>query len=189
MRASPLTRRALAVGLLLGLAFVTGTVAVDWMQSYADGQGDIVEKRAELQNLQDLVRARTEFARLRSKTAKTPLIGPGGDDAQASLSTTIARVAERQQVVIDGIEPVASDDPARVLAAVHLRGTQSGLHAFLRAVEDQTPYLLVQRLDVGLERSADLDRGKPLVLRSDLRVAALVAPATPPKAPPDEAPP
>ncbi|MCW6508715.1 hypothetical protein [Lichenifustis flavocetrariae] len=187
MPASPLMQRAAAVGLLAGLVLVTGTIAWTSIDSYADGQGEITEKRLELQSLRDLAEARTTFARLLPKSGKGALILPSTGNAQEALAAAVAHAADGQQVLIDGVTPLPQDT-ALATASVQLRGTQSGVYAFLKSVEQQVPYLVVPRLEITPFRAADPDHNKPLIVSAEIRVAALVAPA-PPARPGTTAPP
>lgn len=177
MRPSRLAPRAAAIALLLGLLVLVGAAAASWIDSYADGQREIAEKKTQTHDLHEIARARLELAHLTAKTGKTmPLLG-AGDDAQASLAAAVTRAADGQQVVIDGIEARPSADAALVTATVRLRGTQFGVYSLLRSIEEQVPYVVVPRLELSTTRAADPDRGKPLILSSELQIAALREPA------------
>jgi hypothetical protein len=176
MTFAPLARRAAAFCLLAALLFVVGNIVEDWIAAYTDGQHDIKGKRVQLRNLRDLVQARAEFGHLAPKAPKTSFIMRSSDGAQEALSAQITHAADGQQVIVDGVETLPSTSPALVTAIVRVRGTQGGVYSFLRAIEDETPYLTVPRFELSLVRAADLDQNKPLILSSELHVAALVSP-------------
>ena len=181
MAVSPLLKRGAAIGLLIGLVLVTGTIAWSSIDSYADAQREIADKRLELQSLRDLAEARSAFARLLPKSGKAVLILPSTSNPQEALATAVAHAADGQQVVVDGVDALPQET-ALATASVRLRGTQSGLYGFLKSVEQQVPYLVVPRLEITPFRAADPDHNKPLIVSADVRVAALLAP-TPPARP------
>lgn len=175
MRFGRLTHRVAALSLLVG-GVLTVAFSGWWsLAAYTAGQREIAEKRAQLSNLRDLAEARSAFARLSPKGKAQGLIVSADADAGSVLSSAVTHAADGQQVIIDGVEPVTAEPVMRV-AVVHLRGTQAGIYGFLRAVEEQTPYMLVPRLELTPSRAADLEHGKPFVLAADLRVALLTAP-------------
>ena len=183
MARSRLTHRLAALGLLVG-ALAGATASAWWaLASYTAGQREIVDKRAALRNLRDLADARSAFAHLLPKGKAQGLIVSADAEAEAALSAAVTHAAEGQQVIVDGVEPLAPEPVMRV-AAVHLRGTQAGIYGFLRVVEDQVPYLLVPRLELTPSRAADPEHGKPFVIAADLRLALVVAPAIPGHKPP-----
>lgn len=183
MAASPLARRAAALGLLGAALLIAGGTVTTLLRTYMEGQWEIASKRAQLDNMRELADARNAFGRLAPRKGSAGLILPADADGGAALETAVKRAAEGQQVIVDGIEALPPD-PVTRSAAVHLRATQAGLYNFLRNVEDQVPYLLVPRLEVTPSRSADPEHGKPFVVSADLRLAVLVAPAPAPRRPP-----
>lgn len=174
--ASRIPRRLAALGLLAALVVLGSGVAASTLRSYMDGQREIADKRAQLRNLQQLAAARTAFDHLAPRKGGPAPILPADADAAAILQGAVAHAAEGQQVIVDGIDPPTLEPVTRT-AAVHLRATQAGLYAFLRSIEDASPYVLLPRLEVTPSRSADPDNGKPYVVSADLRLAVLVAPA------------
>lgn len=181
MQASPLARRAAALGLLGGAVLLAGGASVTMLRAYMEGQWEITAKQAQLRGLRELADARSAFERLSPRKGPA-LILAADADAAGALQAAVTRAAEGQQVIVDGIEALPPDPVTRT-AVVHLRGTQAGLYAFLKSVEEQTPYLLVPRLEVTPSRSADPEHGKPFVVSADLRLAALIAPAPPSRRP------
>ena len=176
--ASPVLRRFAALGLLVALLLLGVGSAAAMLRAYTDGQREIADKQAQLRSLRELAAARAAFERLAPRKGSAALILPADADAATTLQGAVTHAAEGQQVIVDGIDALPPDAVTRA-AAVHLRGTQAGLYAFLRSIEAATPYVLVPRLEVTPSRSADPDNGKPFVVSADLRLAVLVAPAPP----------
>lgn len=175
---SPRLQRASALGLLGLVVLAGGATAWSWIDAYAEGQREIADKRDQLRSLRELTDARTGLQKLRRPSGGVAPIVTADGTGQDALTAAVNHAADGQQVIVDGIEPLPAEGPL-VSAAVHLRTTQSGLYTFLHAIEAQTPYLLVPRLEVQTFRAADPGRGKPLVLSADLRLSALAAPPPP----------
>ena len=182
MVASSLVRRIAALGLLAGAVLLVGAATVSTLQTYMEGQREIAVKQTQLRGLRELAEARGAFERLAPRKGGGALILPADADAVSALQTAVTRAAEGQQVIVDGLDALPSEPVTRT-ATVHLRGTQAGLFGFLKNVEEQTPYLLVPRLEVTPSRSADPEHGKPFVVSADLRLAVLVAPVVAPRRP------
>lgn len=176
--ASPVLRRLIALSLLGALLLLGVGSAAAMLNAFADGQREITAKQAQLRNLRELAAARTAFERLAPRKGGLALILPAEADAAATLQGAVTHAADGQQVIVDGVDALPPDAVTRT-AAVHLRGTQAGLYAFLKTIEAASPYILVPRLEVTPSRSADPDNGKPFVVSADLRLAVLVAPAPP----------
>ena len=189
MVSSPLTRRLAAVGLLVGTVLLVGITSVSTFRAFMDGQREIAAKQAQLHSLRELAEARSAFERLTPRKGGSAPVLPAEADATGILQIAVTHAAEGQQVIVDGTDALPAE-PVTRLSAVHLRATQAGLYAFLQAIEEQTPYILVPRLEVTPSRSADPEHGKPFVVSADLRLAVLVAPTVPsrrPAAPADPA--
>lgn len=174
--------RLAAIAILFG-AVTLAILTASWLvTAYTAGQREILDKRAQLRSLRDLSEARDAFNRLSPRGKAQGLILSADADAEAILTSTLTHAAEGQQVVVDGVEPLSSE-PVMRTAMVHLRGTQAGIYNVLKALEDQTPYMLVPRLELTPSRAADPEHGKPFVIGADLRLAVLTAPPLKPHKP------
>ena len=165
MVSSPLTRRLAAVGLLVGTVLLVGFTSVSTVRAFMDGQREIAAKAGAVALA---ARARGSAKRIRALDAPQGWLRAGFSrpmpDATGILQTAITHAADGQQVIVDGTDALPAEAVTR-LSAVHLRATQAGLYAFLQAIEEQTPYILVPRLEVTPSRSADPEHGKPFVVQ------------------------
>jgi hypothetical protein len=168
-------QRGAALAILCTMVGAVGATGWSWADAYADGMREITDKRAQLESLRELGEARTNFEHLTRATAKSTLIVPADANPQEALAAAVGHAAEGQEVIVDSVDPLPAE-AALASADVRLRGTQRGLVLFLRAVEGQTPYLMVRRLDLVPFRPADPEHGRPLVLTAELHLAALTAP-------------
>lgn len=182
MAASPLIHRLAALGLLVGAVLLVGITAASTFRAFMEGQREIAAKQTQLRSLRELAEARSAFERLTPRKGGSAPVLPAEADATGVLQAAVTHAADGQQVIVDGTDALPAE-PVTRLTAVHLRATQAGLYAFLQAIEDQTPYILVPRLEVTPSRSADPEHGKPFVVSADLRLAVLVAPAVPSRRP------
>lgn len=191
MASSPLARRIAAVALLVGALLLAGAMVTSTLTAYVEGQWEIAAKQTQLRSLRELAAARSAFERLAPRkgggstaasAAPMPAVLPADADPAAVLQAAVTHAAEGQQVIVDGIDALPPETVTRP-AAVHLRATQAGLYNFLRSIEEQTPYVLVPRLEVTPSRSADPEHGKPFVVSADLRLAVLVTPPLPTRRP------
>ena len=180
---SRLVQRLAAVAILLAALGVAGDGVLGLLESYAAAREDLAAKRQQLSDLADLAQAREDFARLTPKNGKTSLIVTA-DAAQDAIAKAVAGAAADRQVIVDGIDSLPQEKVGLAIARVRLRSTHADLVAFLQSIDDQTPYLMVRRLEMSVARAAAPENAKPLVLASDIQLAAVLAPAAPAPAQP-----
>lgn len=156
----PLLVRLAAFGLLLAVA--AGPVS-----SALDATGEIAAARERLD------RARAMAAR---PPVALPLSATDGEGLLAAFRGRLDALVGEAAVVVDSatIEP----DPARPdlpRLRANLRGTAQGLHGVMHALETGSPLVAVEEADLGIERPADAEIGRPTVMRLTVVVRGVVA--------------
>jgi hypothetical protein len=157
--ARPVLLRLAGAGLLLAAA---GPVFLAF-----EASGEIEAARDRLH------RARDMAAR---PVAVPPLVAPDGGALVAAFRTRLDALAAGEAVVVDAA--VIEADPARPdLPRLRgtLRGTASGLHGVMHALESGTPLMAIEEADLGIERPADSEIGRPTLMRLALTVRGVIA--------------
>lgn len=167
--ARPILFGALAVGLILAL--LAGPV------------GEAVEAAAQIEM------GRERLARARAASSRPPLPIPLANSSEEellaifrarleSLAGTRAAVVERADLEADPDRPTLP----RLRAAI--RGTAEGLHGLLQALETEAPLIALEEAELGIERAADRETGRPTVMRASLTARGVLIPPPAPGAAP-----
>jgi len=166
--ARPVLVRLAAFGLLLAVGAGPVSLALD-----AAGEIDAARER--------LDKAREVAAR---PAAVPPLSAPDGGALAAAFRDRLDALAAGRAVVVDAaaleVDPARPDLP-RLRAT--LRGTGAGLHGLMQALETGAPLMAVEEADLGLDRPADAEIGRPTVMRLALTVRGVIAGKVPDKIP------
>lgn len=164
----PLLVRLVGLGLLLAL----GAGAVS---SSLDASARI-----------DAARDRLDRARERASRPASvpPLVATDGQALLSAFRARLDALAADRAVVIDvtTLEP----DPGRPdLPRLRgmLRGTAEGLHGLVHDLETGTPLVALEEADLGVERPADAEIGRPTLMRLSLLARGVVATPAPRRMP------
>ncbi len=158
--ARPVLVRLAALGLLLAVGAGPVSRALD-----ASGEIDAARER--------LDRARAMAAR---PAAVPPLAAPDGGALVVAFRNRLDTLAASEAVVVDAA--ILEADPARPdLPRLRgtLRGTATGLHGLMRALETGVPLMAVEEADLGIDRPADAEIGRPTLMRLGLTVRGVIA--------------
>lgn len=160
----PLLGRLVGGGLLLAL----GAAAVS---SSLDASARI-----------DAARERLDRARERaSRPAPVPpLVAADGEALLSAFRARLDALAADRAVVIDAA--TLDPDPGRPdLPRLRgmLRGTAEGLHGLVHALESGPPLVALEEADLGVERPADAEIGRPTLMRLALVTRGVIAPPAP----------
>lgn len=166
MALRPLLVRLAGFGALLALG--AGAVSAS-----LDASAEIAVARDRLDRAQ---------ARAARPDAVPPLTGADGETLLAAFRTRLDALAADRAVVIDttGLDP----DPSRPdLPRLHgsLHGTAEGLHGFVQALETGTPLVVLEQADLGIDRPADAEIGRPTIMRLVLTARGVVLPPPAPR--------
>lgn len=161
----PILFGVLAVGLILAL--VAGPV------------GEAVEAAAQIEaGRERLDRARAAASR---PPLPIPLAGSSEADLLASFRARLESVAGARAAVVERADLEADPDrPTLPRLRASVRGTAEGLHGLLQALETEAPLIAVEEAELGIERAADRETGRPTVMRASLTArGVLIAPPAP----------
>lgn len=130
----------------------------------------------------DAARERLDRARDRASRPESvpPLAAADGEALLAAFRARLDTLAADRAVVIDltTLDP----DPGRPdLPRLRgmLRGTAEGLHGLAHALETGTPRVALEEADLGIERPADSEIGRPTLMRLILVARGVVVPPAP----------
>ncbi|MCJ2012628.1 hypothetical protein [Methylobacterium sp. J-076] len=160
----PLLVRLAGAGALLAL--MAGAVL-----SSLDASGAIEAARERLDRAQ---------ARAAQAPVAPPLVAADGDALLAAFRGRLDTLAADRAVIVDAATLEA--DPARPgvpRLRGTLRGTAEGLHGLAYALETGTPPVAVEEADLGIERPADSEIGRPLLMRMVVTARGVVVPPAP----------
>lgn len=162
----PVLAALAGLGLLLGLAVGPVSRAID-------AQSEIAAARDRL--------ARAQAAAARPPQP-APLVAAEADGLTAAFRGRLETLAGSRAVVIDAA--VLEPDPAQPTLPrlrAFLRGTAEGLHGLLHALETEAPLLAIEAAELDVDRAADEEGGRPLVMRASLTLRGVQAPPPPPE--------
>lgn len=169
-RARPILFGVLGLGLILGLILGLAAGPV----------GAAFEAAAQIEA------ARERLARARAAAIRAPLPVPlSGADTEALLSAFRAHLedlAGARAAVVEraDLEP-DPDRPTLPRLRASLRGTAEGLHGLLQALETEAPLVAIEEAELGIERAADAETGRPTVMRVSLSARGVLIPPAPPQ--------
>lgn len=164
-RARPILLGTLALGLILAAA--------------AGPVGEAFDAAAQIEA------GRERLVRARAAANRTPLPAPlSGADAEGLLAAFRARLddlAGSRAAVVEraDLEP-DPDRPTLPRLRASLRGTAEGLYGLLHALETEAPLIAVEAAELGIERAADAETGRPTVMRVSLTARGVLLPPAPP---------
>ncbi|WP_167858555.1 hypothetical protein [Methylobacterium nonmethylotrophicum] len=160
----PAGGRPLLAGLAaLGLAIVLGTGPVLDALGAAD----------------DIAQARDRLARAQDAAALPAVAAPLGATDETGLvlafRARLDALAAERAVLVDGagLQP----DPARPALprlTAALRGTAEGLHGLMQALETESPLVVPEEAELGIDRPADPETGRATVMRLTLTVRGVL---------------
>lgn len=165
----PLPSRTVLIG-IGALVLVLG-IAAGPVLSAIEAQGQIAAARARL------VQAQAAAAR---PPQPTPLFASDTDALLAAFRDRLDRLAAGRAVVIDAT--TVDSDPAQPTLPrlrVSLRGTTEGLYGLLHVLETEPPLLAVEDANLGVDRAADAESGRPGVMRASLTLRGVLLPSPP----------
>lgn len=132
--------------------------------------------------------ARDRLDRARERAARPesvpPLVAADGEALLAAFRARLDALAADRAVVIDAA--TLDPDPARPdLPRLRgmLRGTAEGLHGLVHALETGAPLVALEEADLGIERPADGEIGRPTLMRLSFVARGVVVPPIPSPAP------
>ncbi|CAO4192462.1 hypothetical protein LFADAHJC_LOCUS792 [Methylorubrum extorquens] len=160
-QAGPILFGVLAVGLILAL--VAGPV------------GEAVEAAAQIEAGRDrLDRARAAASR---PPLPIPLAGSSEAALLASFRERLESLAGARAAVVERADLEADPDrPTLPRLRASVRGTAEGLHGLLHALETESPLGTVEEAELGIERAADRETGRPTVMRASLTARGVLIP-------------
>jgi hypothetical protein len=168
-QARPILFGVLAVGLILAL--VAGPV------------GEAVEAAAQIESGRErLDRARAAASR---PPLPIPLAGSSEEALLASFRQRLESLAGARAAVVERADFEADPDrPTLPRLRASVRGTAEGLHGLLQALEKEAPLIAVEEAELGIERAADRETGRPTVMRASLTARGVLIPPPAPGATP-----
>lgn len=168
-QARPILLGALALGLILAL--VAGPV------------GEAFEAAAQIEaGRERLDRARTASSR---PPLPVPLAGPSEAELLTIFRDRLESLAGARAAVVERVDLEADPDrPTLPRLRASIRGTAEGLHGLLRALETEAPVIALEEAELGIERAADRETGRPTVMRASLTARGVLIPSPAPGAAP-----
>ncbi|WP_156635443.1 hypothetical protein [Methylobacterium sp. Leaf123] len=167
--ARPILFGAFAMGLILAL--VAGPV------------GEAVEAAAQIEvGRERLARARAASAR---PPMPIPLAGSSEEELLAVFRARLESLAGTRAAVVERADLEADPDrPTLPRLRASIRGTAEGLHGLLQALETEAAFIAFEEAELGIERAADRETGRPTVMRASLTARGVLIPPPAPGAAP-----
>ncbi len=128
--------------------------------------------------------ARDRLDRARERASRPdpipPLVAADGEVLLAAFRARLDALAADRAVLIGAaaLDPDPGHPDLPRLRAM-LRGTAEGLHGLVFALETGAPFVALEEADLGIERPADAELGRPTLMRLTLVTRGVVAPPAP----------
>lgn len=175
---SPLSRRAIALGLLVvALAVVWFGVVAPIVQGFADRAAQREQLADDLARGRRLIATRglwqDRALRQRGEAAQFAVFAPNASVAAQQSMDRIGAAIQRPGGVLASLrEQPAAPGEARLRVEARLTLTQ--LVASLRLLEGQKPFVIIEGLSVATDPTAAAGQSSPMEVRIDLAVPYLV---------------
>ncbi|MDF9790814.1 hypothetical protein M2440_001515 [Methylorubrum extorquens] len=149
----------------------------------ADPVGEAVEAAAQIEV------GRERFDRARAAASRPPLpiplAGSSGEELLAIFRQRLESLAGARAAVVERADLEADPDrPTLPRLRASVRGTAEGLQGLLHALETESPLVAVEEAELGIERAADRETGRPTVMRASLIARGVLIPPPVPGATP-----
>lgn len=186
MNLSPLARKLLAVGLLLGALALPLLFFYALVETYRGNRAEIAEQRDQLAKLEAIARYGARLDTTAPDPAAAAFAGwflPDTDAAIAAASLQAKLKAMAQGHVVDVIQasnmkPRSVEGLSLVGVGLDMMGRAEGIHATLAGIEAAMPLLIVGKANLRVDPAGGDPRYDPIRLSFGIEVwAALPAPA------------